>query len=72
MLKTGSDRFFSQFFKSSPKSNQMLKSPNQNIDRQMVQKVAQMAPNCQIWQRCKQESEITFLPFMGFWKWIRG
>ena len=43
---------FSKFSKSSPKSSQIAKSPKQNIGRQMVQKVAQMATNRQIWQHC--------------------
>ena len=36
--------------KSSPNSSQIAKSPKQNIGRKMVQKVAQMATNRQIWQ----------------------
>ena len=39
------------FFDNFPKVTQIVaKSPKQNIGRQMVQKVAQMATNRQIWQ----------------------
>ena len=50
MLKTGLNRFFKQFLKNRPKNRQILKSPKQNFGRQMVEKVAQMAINRQIWQ----------------------
>ena len=55
LLKTGLNRFFWQFLKKSPKRSQISKSPNQNTERQMVQKIAQMAPNRQIWQHCFYE-----------------
>ena len=52
MLKSGLNRVFWQFWKSSPKISQIFRLPKQNIDSQMVLKVAEMATNCQIWQHC--------------------
>ena len=52
MLKTGLNRFLWQFFVSSPKSSPNSKSPLENMCHQMVQKVAQMATNQLILQRC--------------------
>ena len=57
--------------KNCQKSSQIFKSPNENTDRLMVQKVAQMAPNRRIWQRyhCCQDNvndhfkEMAGLPF---------
>ena len=51
-VKNWFKQVFLIFLKSSPKKSQILKSPNQKTDRQMVQKVTQMAINCQIWQHC--------------------
>ena len=43
---------FWEFWKSSPKISQIFELPKQNIDSQMVLKVARMAANCQSWQHC--------------------
>ena len=60
-VKNQLKQFFWQFFKKSPKRSQILKSPNQNSERQMVQKIAQMAPNRQIWQHCLQLWNVIFV-----------
>ena len=50
MLNTSLNRFYWQFYKSSPKSSQIVKSPKQKIGPQMARKVAQISTNRQIWQ----------------------
>ena len=66
MQKTSLNSFFWLFLKSSPKRSQILKSPNQKTDRQMVLKVAQMVINHQIWQHCQEGSLRFFTIFLLF------
>ena len=56
MQKNGLNSFIFIFLKFNSKRSQILKLPNQNTDRQMVQKVTQMAINWQIWQHCKRNN----------------
>ena len=43
---------FMKNIQNCPKNSQMSKSPKQKIGHQMIQNVAKMAINCQIWQHC--------------------
>ena len=70
-VKNRFKQVFMTIFKKSPKRSQISKSPNQNTERQMVQKIAQMAPNCQIWQHCLIQLNIPrALSWAGKRTWI--